>query len=294
MGRDGRVRIPYGDLPIPLLEDDGANIPEGGCPSYDVIGRGIYAALRANPDCLHGDRYAALLKDAYPHFLNEMASHILMLDKKDVEIGYLDRKITYLKIFSLIEPDDSRFPLEIGVAYLDRGVRYEALHLATSSLYQAESYLLKALEKSPDDLQVQRHLADVSYLLGNYERTVSCGRTVMPGLKPEEAERLQRRLARIEAGETPRVPAVDYLEAVGFAFGCHEMGEYEEAAAVLEDVLSDLVLREELPMPEAWVMLSRCYQSLAMPRYAEDCLREALSIDPDHAEAGMALDNLQK
>ena len=55
---------------------------------------GIYQILRANPDCAYNRRYAEILQEGYPHFVSEMASHIVMLDKKDVDTAYLDRQMT--------------------------------------------------------------------------------------------------------------------------------------------------------------------------------------------------------
>ena len=118
-GLDQRVRIPCGDLPLPLLEDD-YNAIEGLHPSYDAVGRGIYHVLRADPDCTFGSRYALILQEGYPHFISEMASQIVMMDKKDLDVAYLDRKINYLKIFALIEPGNERFPLGIGMTFMDR------------------------------------------------------------------------------------------------------------------------------------------------------------------------------
>jgi tetratricopeptide (TPR) repeat protein len=105
-------------------------------------------------------------------------------------------------------------------------------------------------------------------------------------------DKLERRLLGMEKGATPMVPVVDYLEAIGVAFDCHQQGDYEEAAAILQDVLDDTVFREEFPIPEIWYVLGDCYKNLGMPRYAEDCFGEALRLDPDYTEARSALENL--
>src|SRR5512141_2079387 len=79
-GRDGRVKIPWtGRPPIPLLEEDFPAADTGGAPDYDMVGRGIYQALRLNPDCAYGAEYAALLKEAYPHIISELGGQIIML-----------------------------------------------------------------------------------------------------------------------------------------------------------------------------------------------------------------------
>lgn len=285
------MQISYGGTPIPLLEAD-YNAMEGVYPSYDAVGRGIYQALRINPDCAFGEDYAHLLKEAYPHFLSELASHILMLEKKDVEVTYLDRKINYLKIFALIEPDNPQFPLEIGLTLLDKGLRLSALHLATTSLYRAEEFLRRAFKLSPEDVNIRHHLGEVSYLLGRYDDAAFFWRGIISSLPAEEKEKLEGRMQRIGQGAIPMVPVVDYLEAIGVALDSHQQGEYEAAAAILQDILDDEIFREEFPLPEVWYVLGDCYKGLGMPRYAEDYLKEALTLNPDYAEAKSALEKL--
>ena len=85
-GRDGMVRIPWdGRPPIPLLEEDFPTIEGGAVPDYDMVGRGIYQALRHNPDCSFAADYAAILKEAYPHIVSELGGQIIMLDAKEVD-----------------------------------------------------------------------------------------------------------------------------------------------------------------------------------------------------------------
>ena len=100
---------------------------------------------------------------------------------------------------------------------------------------------------------------------------------------------MEERLARLEAGIHPLVPAVDYLEAIGVAFELHQQQEYAESAAILWDVLDDELFRTECPLPEVDFILGRCYEALTMPRYAEECYAEALVKRPDYEEAREAL-----
>ena len=292
-GRDGRISIPYGGIPVPLLEDDFTAL-DGPYPSYDAVGRGIYQLLRANPDAVLSDRYAMLLKEAYPHYLSELASHIIMLDHKDVEITYLDRRVNYLRIFALIEPENHKFPFEIGVTLLDKGLRLSALHLSTVTLYRAEDYLRKALQLSPEDVVVRSKLGEVCYLLGKYQQASDHWRGILCAVKPEEAERLETRLQQIIDGKLPRIPVVDYLEAVAAAFYAYEQGEYEESAAILQDVIEDTLFCEQFPLPEIFYYLGQCCIKMDVPRYAEEYLQEALKMNPDHQEARCALDQLVK
>jgi tetratricopeptide (TPR) repeat protein len=290
-GLDQRVRISCDDLPLPLLEDD-YDATEGFHPSYDAVGRGIYHVLRANPDCAFGARYARILQEGYPHFIAEMASHILMLDKKDVDVAYLDRKINYLKVFALIEPGNARFLLEIGLTFMDKGLRLPALHLATASLYRAEEFLRKALLLTPGDATIRYQLGEVSYILGKYDDVLSFWNGIICQLEEDEVRKIEQRLRRIEAGTVPKVPAVDYLEAIGAALSFHNQGEFAEAAGILLDVLDDDVFCEEFPLPEISYVLGLCCSGMGMPRYAEDYFRGALQLNPDYDEARNALANL--
>jgi len=293
-GRDGRVSIAFTDgIPVPLEEADHQKLDETGL-GYDMVGRGIYLALRNNPDCVNSAIYAGWLRDAYPHYLAELASHILMLDNKDVEVSYLDRKINYLKVMALLQPDDPGILGQIGATFLDRGTRMSALHQSTVNLYRAETFLKRAVELNSSDATVKLHLGEVLYLLGRYQQASENWRDILPGLKGADAERLVARCAKVEGGAIPRVPPVDYLEAIGVAFGCYQGGDFEECAAILRDVLDDLAFCEEFPLPEVWYYLGLCFQNLAMPRDAEKCLREALQRDPGFTDAQQALTDLAR
>lgn len=288
VGRDGRVDIPCGDFALPLLEED-FNSLEGGLPGYDAIGRGIYHLLRANPDSAHASRYADILKQGYPHLFAELASHMLMLHVKDVEVPYIDRKINYLKVFMLLEPENPRYPMEVGLAFLEKGLRLSALHLSTASLYKALDFLKKADQLPSGDDTIKEHLGEVSYLLGRYDDAVSLWRQVAEKKQGGEGDLLRQRAKAIEEGHIPRVPAVDYLQAIGGAMALYEGGEYEEAAAILQDVMDDPVFGRDFPVPEVHYMIGRCCMELNMPKYAEEAFREALRIRPDYADAKQAL-----
>jgi tetratricopeptide (TPR) repeat protein len=256
------------------------------------VGRGIYQALRANPDCTHGDLYARLLKELYPHYVSELASQIVMLDKKDVEVPYLDRKVNCLKVFALMEPDNPRIPREIGTALLDRGLRLSALQNTTVTLYRAESFLRRSLQLGPDDSVTHQQLGEVCYILGKYAEAAASWRAILEQLSDDQRGRLEERLLGLEEGRVPRVPAVDYLQAIGVALDLQEQGEDEEAAAILRDVLDDDVFFAQFPLPQIHYLLGLSCVRLGMPRYAEEYLAEAVRLDPDYGEARAALAGL--
>lgn len=286
--RDGKVALSLGEIPIPLLKED-FSAEE---PSYDAVGRGVYHLLRANPDAVFANRYAEMLRDAYPHLLAELATHLVMLDKKDVDLPYLDRKIAYLKIFALLEPENPRFPLEIGATYFDKGMTLAALGNTTLHLYAAEKFLRRAHQLSSDDVQVRYMLGEVCYILGKYQDAALLWENIPEKVNQAEADKVRARTADISAGATPAVPVIDYLQAVGVALEAYEADDYEEAAAILHDVMDAVAVYDEFPVAEINYLLGLCYIKLDIPRYAEQYLREALLLRPGYEEAAKELENL--
>ena len=95
-----------------------------------MVGRGIYQALRLNPDCLFAADYAGVLKEAYPHIVSELGGQIIMLDARDVDTPYLDRMIVSLKIMALFDPANGDLPLQIARVYTDKGSRLSSMQSA--------------------------------------------------------------------------------------------------------------------------------------------------------------------
>lgn len=290
-GRDGRASISFGGIPVPVEDADFRAI-DGGDPDYDMVGRGIYTALRANPECTWNTVYAGWLRDHYPHLLAELASHIIMLDQKDVDVSYLDRKINYMKVMALLEPDNPTLAAELGAACLDRGLRMSSLQQCTVMIYRAEKYLSLAAASSPQNIKARLQLAEARYLIGRYESAALVWKELLPCLDSSDGERLRARSERIDKGSLPKIPPVDYLEAIGVAFAFFQDAEYEECAAILADVLDDLVFVEEFPLPEVWHHLGICYQNMAMPKNAVECFNEALKRDPGFPDSKSALEAL--
>jgi len=286
--RDGKVELPLGEIPLPLLKEDFSAAE----PSYDAVGRGIYHLLRANPDAVFADRYAVLLRDAYPHLLADLATHLVMLDKKDVDLPYLDRKISYLKIFSLLEPDNPRFPLEIGATFFDKGMTLAALGNTTLHLFSAEKFLRKAYQLAPDDIQVKHMLGEVCYILGKYQDAELFWSGIIESVNADAGNKITARSAVIASGTTPAVPLIDYLQAVGVALEAYEADDYEEAAAIILDVMEAVSGYDEFPLAEINYLLGLCYLKLDIPKFAEQYLREALLLRPGYTEAVLELQNL--
>jgi hypothetical protein len=88
------------------------------------------------------------------------------------------------------------------------------------------------------------------------------------------------------------VPPVDYLQAIGVALEAFEAEDFEETAAIIQDLHDDIAHFEEFPLAEINYILGLCYQRLNVPGNAEYYLREALSYCPDYEEARKALEEL--
>lgn len=261
-GRDGLVDILWEDLPIPLLEHDYQAALDAGAPSYDQVGAGIFQALRRNPECAKAARYADILQQAYPHIIAEIGGEAIMLDAKDVELPYLDRKIALLKIMALIEPGNAGLWREIGRTLMEKGSRLEASHLAVQSWYGAEKFLALSLEHEPDHLHTRYQYGETRYLLGHYEQALKLWEPLLDACPATDRRGLEARIAAIRAGELPKVPPVDYLTALSVAFEQQEEGNLIEAAAIVEDVLADPVFCSQFPMAEVHRFLEQLYLAL--------------------------------
>lgn len=275
-GRDGMVAIPWrGKPPIPLLKDDFATAGVTGAPDYDMVGRGIYQALRINPDCIGADSYAGILKEAYPHIISELGGQIIMLDAKEVDAPYLDRKINLLKIMSLIDPDNGDLPYEIARTYVDKGSSLSSMQHAVACWYSAEKELRKALVRNPDNSNAAYEYGEVLYVLGRYEQAAEVWSGLAPSLETAARARVEARIAGILAGKLPIVPPLDYLTALSIAVEQHHNGFSDDAASIINDVLADPVFTEQFPMNEVYYLLGTCYQEVGMVSEAAEAFKRS-------------------
>ena len=274
--RDGRVNILWDTaLPIPILEEDFSIAEAGGTPDYDMVGRGIYQALRLNPDCAKAAEYADLLKDAYPHIISELGGQIIMLDAKEVDTPYLDRKINFLKIMVLLDPNNAGLCREIARTFTEKGSRLSTLHQAVASWYGAEKFLKKSLELDPADRHAAYEYGEALYVLGRYEQAAEAWSELLPQLEPSEKARVGARIAAILADKKPLVAPLDYLTALSVAVEEHHLGRNDDAAAIIVDVLADQVFAEQFPVNEIYYLLGTCYQEMGMVEEAAQAFKRS-------------------
>lgn len=275
-GRDGRVSILWGGKPpIPLLEEDCAILAAGGTPDYDMVGRGIYQALRINPECIGAAEYAAVLKDAYPHIVSDLGGQIIMLDAREVDTPYLDRKINLLKIMALLDPENAGLPLEIARTYVEKGSRLSSLQYAVTSWYAAEKQLKIALDINRGDVHAAYEYGEALYVLGCYAQAVEIWSEAITLLEAAERARVEARIAGILAGKIPTVPPLDYLTALSVAVEQHHNGCSDDAAAIINDVLADTVFVMQFPMNEVYYLLGKCYQEMGLMDEAADAFKRS-------------------
>ncbi len=275
-GRDGLVAIMWeGRPPIPLLDEDFAAVACGITPDYDMVGRGIYQALRLNPDCVGAAAYADILKEAYPHIVSDLGGQIIMLEAREVDTPYLDRKINFLKIMALLEPDNAGLPLEIARAYVDKGSRLCSMHHAVTCWYAAEKLLKAARELNPHDIHAAYEYGEALYVLGRYSQAAEIWSELITMLEPAEQAKVASRVAAILADKIPIVPPIDYLTALSVAVEQHHGGFNDEAAAIIADVLADPVFAEQFPLKEVYYLLGTCYQETGMMAEAADAFKRS-------------------
>jgi len=260
-GRDGAVDLAWGDWPLPLLDEDYHTVLESGTPGYDQVGRGIFQALRINPECAFAAQYAAVLQQAYPHVIAEIGGEAIMLDAKQVDTPYLDRKVTLLKIMTLMEPTNAGLWREIGRTLMEKGTRLDALHLAVQAWYGAEKHLERSLELEPYDLATAYQFGETHYVLGHYEQALAVWEPLLPRCGEAERLRLTARTEAIRRGELPKVPPVDYLTALAVALELRQ-DNLRECVAIIEDVLADQIFCDQFPMTEVTGLLEQFQREL--------------------------------
>jgi len=203
-GRDGMVSIPWdGKPPIPLPDEDWLSANEAGHVDYDTAGNGIYQALRLNPDCVCAKEYACILRDAYPHIISEIGGNVIMLDAKEIDTPYVDRKINGLKIMALLEADNPLLQLEIARAFADRGSRLSTLNKSVESWYAAERHFARALELDPHNSHAGYEHGEALYILGRYLQASEKWSNILPALDDEGKRKVSSRIYAILAGKVP-------------------------------------------------------------------------------------------
>lgn len=280
------VELP--DFPLPIDRETLA----AGLPSDDAIGQGVYDYLRQFPDCPGNSVYAGLLRDAYPHFLADLAAHAVMLDAKQVEPAYVVRKLTYLKVLRLLEPYNRGLLWQLSRGYFDLALEFAELARCRQHLHDAMRFGQEMLSLNGDDPQALAVLAEIDMLLGDLPAAAGKWRRLATLVTdPESKARIAARLAASN-GELPTRPLVEELESIAEAMQLHATGHPAEAVALLEQIEEQGQLSELWPSADFYCLLGQCRVAAGDSTGAVMSLQKALELEPDHPTALATLDSL--
>lgn len=269
-------QLPAVDIPIVRSAKDQDS------PSPNTIGTSLYDYLRQFPDCPHNKIYAGILRDAFPHFLADLASQAIMLDNKDVEAPFLRRKINALKILALLEENNAGLHQLIGIAWYDLAMEFRELPNCLENLSASLRSLQLACRLNSEDVKTWNYLGQVNFLLGDYPVAADCYEKAA-GLIPQgdAREQLEGRVASLRAGEGPETPPVDGLETIGAALIDCGNNEWGAALGKLQRLDACGFLTDIFPNAEVLALLGRCQVNCNDVGLAIDTLQRALAIDPE-------------
>lgn len=277
-----RHPVPLPLIPLPIHRED----CQGNDPSDQSVGQGCYDYLRQFPDCPYNREYAGLLRDAFPQFLADLGAQIAMLEKKEVDAPYVRRKLTYLQIFALLDPENPQLLQGLGRTCYDLALMFAELQRCRYYLLKAMGYLQQSLKRNPQDPTGLNYLGQIDFFLGDYQAAARRWQGVA-GMLGEGAPRdaLLGKVARIESGAVPDHPLVDDLEAIGGAMELFGAGEISEAAAILERIEEKGIVPTEFSSPEFYYLLGMCRGKEGELAGAFEAFENALDLAPDYEAA---------
>lgn len=284
-----RLAVPLPAVPLPVKRQDAGEDP----PSDNAIGEGIYDYLRQFPDCRYNVDYAHLLRDGYAHFLADLAAHIVMLDKKDVEPAYVFRKLTYLKILRLLDPADPRLAWQLAQGFYGLAMTFTELPQARRHLLEAMRFSQEVLLYEPDDSAALNLLGEVDILFGDYPAAIARLRRLLAIVEDDDfRDHIASRLESCMETGMPDHPLVDDLEQVGAAMQLYIEEDYQLATELMERLEEDPYFMNEFRSADFFCLLGMCRIKTGDPAGAFEALNKALEMAPDHEQARDALQSI--
>jgi len=281
------VLLPQIPLPLKRKSEDEFN------PSDNAIGEGLYDYLRQFPDCLHNTDYAHLLRQAYTHYLADLAAQVVLLDAKDVEPAYVLRKLTYLKILRLLEPENTGLLWQLCRGFYGLAMTFAELPAARSHLLDAMRFGQNLVKLDPENSSALNLLAEIDILFGDYPAAVTKLQRLLEIVSDRQlAEHIKSRLEVCIATGFPGHPLVDDLEAIGAAMQLYAAKEYRMATELLERLEEDEYFMAELKSADFLCLLGLCRQKTGDRGGAFDALSQAIEMAPDHEQAREALQSI--
>ena len=287
------VSLPQIPLPIKRADFEANSGDNTVNPSDNAIGQGVYDYLRQFPDCLHNVAYALLLREGYAHYLADLAAHVVMLDAKDVEPAYVFRKLTYLKILRLLDPDNRGLLHQISQGFYDLAMTFTELPQVQRHLLEAMRFGQDLLKLKADDPSALNLLAEVDILFGDYPAAITKLRRLLVSLTDQKMTGADQNISKrvgarldvcLEVG-FPDHPLVDDLERIGDAMQLYAAKDYSLATELLERLEEDDYFMSELKSADFLCLLGMCRIKTDDRAGAFDALSQALEIEPDHEQA---------
>ncbi len=282
--------VPLPEFPLPVWREALDNVD---VPSDAAIGQGVYDYLRQFPDCVGNALYAELLREAYPHFLADLAAHAVMLDAKQVEPAYVVRKLTCLKILALIEPDNRALLRQLSHGYFGLALEFSELACCREHLRMAMRYGQDLLALDGEDLQALALLAEIDLLLGDIPAARSkLHRLALLAGNPQDRARITRRIEEAAGYEHPSRALVDELETIAEAMQWHAAGDDTRASQLLDRIAEQGRLPVVLPSADFYCLLGICRAGCGNRAGAVVAFQQALTLEPEHTAVHAAIDAL--
>jgi tetratricopeptide (TPR) repeat protein len=281
--------VPLPQQPLPIYAHATQN---GGRPDDDALGAGIYEYLRRYPDCEGGYYLADLLRNAYPHYLMDIAAQVIMIEEKEVDAPFLRRKITGLKILALLETRPQLY-YQLGRSYFEFATMFTELPDCRNHLLAAREYLQRALLLEADNPATLNLLAQIKAWFGMKAEAFRLWQQAAMLVDEPTRSALLQRASQEQAG-LPESPLIDELEALGETLVLIGAGEFGQALEILERLQEQGRIMAELPTPEFCYLLGHCREKCNDPEQALVAYVQALELDPGYAPAQTGFDRLSQ
>jgi len=284
-----KILVPLELRPLPVHRDEWT----GGRPGDDAIGRGIFDFLKWAPDAPEAPYFAELLRDAFPHYLAEIGSQVLMLDAKEVDAPYVKRKINGLKILLLLAPANPDLLFHLGRSLYELALTFTELPGCRGLLLQASGYLDRSVSPSVEALPALNLLGRIDFLLGDYSAAERRWRAALEACDDVPTRRgLDGQIERLAAGPVPARPLVEDLEEIGQAMQFVACGRFSAAGEILERIQESGSVMNECPSAEFLFLLGLCREKNGDPAGAFEAFDQALDLDPENEPARLGRDRI--
>ncbi|MCK4509644.1 MAG: hypothetical protein KAU27_13930 [Desulfuromonadales bacterium] len=286
--------VPLPQVPLPIKIAVMAELESmEESPDDNAVGVGVYDYLRQFPECLNNTEYAELLRDGYAHYLADLAAHVVMLDKKEVEPAYIFRKLTYLKILYLLEPSNAGLLWQLAQGFYDLGLTFTELHQVRRNLLDAMRFAQDLLKLKTDDPAALNLLTEIDILFGDYPTAIRRLQRLLEIITDESTKKhVKARLENcIEVG-FPDHPLLDDLECIGDAMLLYAAKDYPLATELLERLEENAYFLSELKSADFFCLLGMCRIKTDDRAGAFDALSKSLEMNPDHEQSREMLESI--